>query len=174
MVPAAGGANHHWGGIPPFGRDSAPLVGGNDEPLITYLFKYKPGVPLNSALGRKGIMEIVSFISIEDDPPDLILSFAIWQPELDDIRSLILIRTPKYEFVLDEAEHGVKVSDEDWLNDEDDMLEEIEFGDDFVKIITDYHQFELDLRKVDKEEIEQAKTILERMNFDNRFEMRIV
>ena len=118
-------------------------------------------------------MEIVSFISIEDDPPDLILSFAIWQPELDDIRSLILIRTPKYEFVLDETERGVKVSDEDWLNDEDDMLEEIEFGDDFVKIITDYHQFELDLGKVDKEEIEQAKTILKRMNFDNRFEMRL-
>jgi hypothetical protein len=30
----------------------------------------------------------------------------------------------------------------------------------------------LDLRKVDKEEIEQVKTILQRMNFDNRFEMR--
>jgi len=30
----------HWGGIPPFGRDSAPLVGGNDELLITHLFKY--------------------------------------------------------------------------------------------------------------------------------------
>jgi hypothetical protein len=26
--------------ILPFERDSAPLVGGNDEPLITYLFKY--------------------------------------------------------------------------------------------------------------------------------------
>jgi len=37
-------------------------------------------------------MELVSFISIEDDPPDLILSFAIWQRDLEDIRSLILIR----------------------------------------------------------------------------------
>ncbi len=27
---------------------------------------------------------------------------------------------------------------------------------------------------VDKEEIDQAKTILKRMNFDNRFEMRII
>ncbi len=117
-------------------------------------------------------MEIVSFISIEDDPPDLILSFAVWQPELDDIRSLILMRTPKYESFLDEAERGVTVSDEAWLNDEDDMLKEIEFGNDFVKIIANHHQFELDLRKVDKEEIEQAKTILKRMNFDNRFEMR--
>ena len=37
-------------------------------------------------------MELVSFISIEDDPPDLILSFAIWLAELEDIRSLILMR----------------------------------------------------------------------------------
>ncbi len=119
-------------------------------------------------------MELVSFISIEDNPPDLILSFAIWQPELEEIRSLILMRTPKYEFILDEAERGVNVSDEAWRDDEDDILKEIEFGDDFVKIITNHHQFELDLRKVDKEEIRQAKTFLERMNFDSRFEMRIV
>lgn len=52
------------------------------------------------------------------------------------------------------------------------LLKKIEFGDDFVRIITNHYQFELDLRKVDKEEIEQAKTILQRMNFDNRFEMR--
>ncbi len=118
-------------------------------------------------------MELVSFISIEDNPPDLILSFAIWQPELEEIRSLILIRTPKYEFILDEAERGVNVSDEVWRDEEDDILKKIEFGDDFVKIITNHYQFELDLRKVDKEEIEQAKTILQRMNFDNRFEMRL-
>jgi hypothetical protein len=54
------------------------------------------------------------------------------------------------------------------------MLENIEFGDDFVRIITDYHQFELDLRKVDKEDIEQAKALLKRMNFDNCFEIRII
>ena len=119
-------------------------------------------------------MELVSFISIEDDPPDLILSFAIWQPELEDIRSLILMRTPKYEFIFDETERGVKVSDEAWLDDVDDVLKEIEFRNDFVRIITNRHQFELDLRKLDKEDIEQAKKFLRKMNFDNRFEIRIV
>ena len=119
-------------------------------------------------------MEIVSFISIEDDPPDLILSFAVWQPELDDIRSLILIRTPKYEVFLDEDERGVNVSYEDWLNDEDEILKKIEFEDGYVRIITAHHQFELDLRKVEMEEIEQAKTILKRMNFDNSFEMQTI
>ena len=119
-------------------------------------------------------MELVSFISIEDEPPDLILSFAIWQPELEDIRSLILLRTPEYEFILDETERGVKVSDEAFMDEEDDMLKEFEFSDDFVRIITDHHQFDLDLRKIDKEDIEQAKIFLKKMNFDYRFEIRIV
>ena len=70
-------------------------------------------------------MELVSFISIEDDPPDLILSFAIWQPELEDIRSMILMRSPEYEFILDETERGVKVSDEDFSDDDDGMLKAI-------------------------------------------------
>jgi hypothetical protein len=40
-------------------------------------------------------------------------------------------------------------------------------------ISTDHHQFDLDLRKIDKEDIEQAKIFLKKMNFDNRFEIRI-
>ena len=119
-------------------------------------------------------MELVYFISIEDEPPDLILSFAIWQPEFDDIRSLILMRTPEYEILLDESERGVKVSGEDWIDDEEEMLKKIEFGDDFVGITTKNHQFEFDLRKIEPEEIEQAKAILKKMNFDNRFEIQII
>jgi hypothetical protein len=118
-------------------------------------------------------METVSFIDIEDDPPDLILSFAVWQPELDDIRSIILMRTPEFEFLLDESERGVAVSDEIWTNDEEDRLNKIELRDDIIKITTNYHQFELDLRKIDKEEVDQAKAILQKMNFDHSFEMLI-
>lgn len=116
-------------------------------------------------------MELVSFISIENEPPDLILSFAIWQPELEGIKSLILMRTPQFEFILDESERGVKV-DEEPFSDEIDLLKEIEFGDSHVKIISDCHQFDLDLRKVDKEDIERAMAFLKKMNFDNRFEIR--
>ena len=119
-------------------------------------------------------METVSFIDIEDDQPDMILSFAVWQPELDDIRSIILMRTPEFEFLLDESERGVAVSDEIWTNDEEDRLNKIELGDNIVKITTNYHQFQLDLRKVDKEEVDQAKAILQKMNFDHSFEMLIV
>ena len=120
------------------------------------------------------IKELVSFISIEDDPPDLVLSFAIWQPELEAIRSLIFMRTPRYESILDETERGVKVSDEAWLDDIDDLLKVFEFHNDFVRIITHHHQFELDLSKVDKKDIRKAKKFLKKMNFDNRFEIEIV
>ena len=37
---------------------------------------------------------------------------------------LILLRTPEYEFILDETERGVKVSDEAFSDDENDMLKE--------------------------------------------------
>ena len=116
-------------------------------------------------------MELVSFVSVEDIPPDLILSFAIWQPEWEDVKSVILMRIPRYEPLLDESERGVKVSDEDWLDDEVEMLQKIEFSDNFVRIFTANHQIELDLRKVEMEEIEQARIILEKMNFDNCFEL---
>jgi len=117
-------------------------------------------------------METVAFISIEDDPPDLILSFAVWQPEVDDVQSLILMRTPEYEVLLDQSERGVTVSYEDWPDNEDEKLKKIQFGDDLVIIITTDHQLELYLGKVGIEEIEEAKSILKRMNFDNCFEMQ--
>ena len=119
-------------------------------------------------------MKQVSFISVEDEDPDLILSFAIWHPELDDIRSLILLRTPKYEVFLDEAERGVNVSYEAWMNDQDEMLKRVELHDEVITIITTDRRFDLDISKVEEYEIEEAKKILNRMNFDDRFEMKIV
>ena len=53
-------------------------------------------------------------------------------------------------------------------------IKKIEFSDDFVRIITDHHPFDLDLREIDKKDIEQAKTFLNRMNFNDRFEIRDV
>ena len=48
-------------------------------------------------------MESVRFISCEDDGVDQIVSFALAHGEAD-IRSLILLRTPKYEAILDETD----------------------------------------------------------------------
>ena len=54
-------------------------------------------------------MERVDFITAESGD-DLIVSFAIRLAEPGEIRSLTLLRTPKYEFLLDESERGVQVS----------------------------------------------------------------
>ncbi len=54
-------------------------------------------------------MKSVQFISCEDDGTDQIVSFAVDYGEME-IRSLILLRTPEFEPLLDEAERGVSVS----------------------------------------------------------------
>ena len=41
---------------------------------------------------------------------DLIVSFAIEDPEAEEIKSLILLRSPNYEFVFEDHERGATVS----------------------------------------------------------------
>ena len=68
-------------------------------------------------------MEIVDFITVESGD-DLIVSFAIRGAEPNEIRSLTLLRTPKYEILLDDSERGVNVSDDDG-EEGDDFLEAV-------------------------------------------------
>ena len=69
-------------------------------------------------------MDSVQFITCEDEGIDQILSFALEYGEMD-IRSLILLRTPKYEASVDEAERGVSVSLGVGAGDDVDMLETV-------------------------------------------------
>ena len=117
-------------------------------------------------------MERVEFISTESGD-DLIASFAIGGTDPDEIRSLILMRTLKYEFTLDDSERGVSVSDEERDEDDADLLEEIEFRGDEVEIASRNAHYQLDCRRVDPEELEEAKKIRHAMNFDNRFRIHV-
>jgi hypothetical protein len=103
------------------------------------------------------------------------VSFAII-PEADlfDVKSLTLLRTPKYEFVLDDAERGVNVSYDDFLDDEDDYLEKVEVGKDVVKLVTTHRRYTLDIRHVDDNQKRRMKTILKKMNFDGRFKLKVL
>ena len=63
-------------------------------------------------------MDVVSFIDIEENEKDLIISFALDDGD-GDVRSLILHRTLFYEFIMPDEERGTKVSLEgDELDDE--------------------------------------------------------
>ncbi len=117
-------------------------------------------------------MERVEFITT-DSGDDLIVSFAIGRTDPGEIRSLILMRTPKYEFTLDDSERGVSVSDEDRDEDDADLLEEIEFRGDEVRIVSRTADYQLDCRRADAEDLDEAKKTLHAMNFDNRFRIHV-
>jgi hypothetical protein len=124
---------------------------------------------LKASVRRLNSMELVSFISTEAGF-DLVLSFAVQDPDnAMDIESLILLRTPKFEFVLDDHERGVKVSFERY-GDEEDYLEEVRFShqDLTLEIKTREHKYELDLRKVDRKELSAMRKLLHKLNFDHR------
>ena len=111
----------------------------------------------------------VAFIDFEDDPPDLCVSFAI---DLGDgaIESVILSRTPTFEWVLPAEERGVVVCfDEDGSELDLPRLTTFSVANARAEVVSSRRTFDLDLRRVDPEELEQAFAVLRKMNFDNRF-----
>ena len=119
-----------------------------------------------------GTMETVAFINCETGD-DLLVSFAIPVADvLDDVESLILLRTPKFERFLDDAERGVKVLPEN-DDDEHELLKEFRFDKDspIVRFTTENHSYELDVRKVDPDELKGMCAVLRKMNFDQRIKL---
>lgn len=64
----------------------------------------------------------VKFINTEDEDVDMIVSFAIGDENPVFVKSLILLRTPKYESFLLEHEFGVDVSLEGVTTEDDRIL----------------------------------------------------
>jgi hypothetical protein len=117
-------------------------------------------------------MERVSFITLEAGD-DLILSFAVQRhDDPAEIESLILMRTPKFESIFEEHERGVHVSFERHDGDEDDFLQQFDYaeGEAMVRIRTSSREYELDVRKVDAVDLRQMRTILKKMNYDQKFQ----
>lgn len=117
-------------------------------------------------------MENVPFITTERGD-DIIVSFAIPVTDEFEVKSLTLLRTPKYEFILDESERGVTVSYDEMDDDAVELLEEVEIEGRVVKIKTAGRRYSLSLRDVDNSEIRQMKEVLKEMNYDGRFKLRI-
>jgi hypothetical protein len=119
-------------------------------------------------------METVEFITTESGD-DLIVSFAIaGRTDPVDVIGLTLLRTPKFEFILEPDERGVSISHEDILDDED-MLESIHWEGTTVRIVTRARRrYVLDVWRVSDDEVRQAKEILGAMNADHAFKMEVV
>jgi hypothetical protein len=115
---------------------------------------------------RRGL---VGFITVQRGD-DLIVSFAVCKPDdPTDIESLIIVRTPKYEFFLEEWERGASVSfDRDLDSDERGLLREVFYAPDDKRITlhTNHWTYKLDVRKVDPSELSAMCDIFRKMNFD--------
>jgi hypothetical protein len=115
-------------------------------------------------------MRTVNFIhtQIEDD---LVVSFALYlADDPTDVESLTLLRTPKYEGLLEERERGVKVSLE---LDEKGLLKVVAFNRDAAAVYlrTSECSFELDLSRVESVDIKDMLKVLKVMNFDGRLDI---
>jgi hypothetical protein len=113
-------------------------------------------------------MQKAEFISIEDDEPDLILSFALHSDD-GGVKSLTLLRTPIYESILPPEEKGVHVSMEGGCNDHRNMLEEIHIDNNRVRIHASYERYEVDISAVEKSECDEMMNIVKQLNFDSCF-----
>jgi hypothetical protein len=114
----------------------------------------------------------VDFITTELGK-DLIVSFAIRSNAVDgDVLSLTLSRTPEYEFILDESERGVHVSNERDDN-EFEFLKELKISGRTAVLKTTRNCYVLDLRDVEKVGMDEMNSVLEAMNFDGRFLLTI-
>ncbi|WP_376697568.1 hypothetical protein [Wenzhouxiangella sp. EGI_FJ10305] len=120
-------------------------------------------------------MHTVSFIHLEEDDKDLILSFV-----LDEgggfIRSLMLHRALFFESFLPEEERGTKVTLEGeelgYEQENLNTLEEFEFAGATLRMRSRFRHYELDAGKLDPEEFKAIKQALERQNHDARFQIK--
>lgn len=118
------------------------------------------------------LMDLVAFISVEAGD-DLLLSFAVQDPDDPfEIESLILLRTPKFEFIFEEDERGIRVSFERFRED-DDYLEEVQFSEQekAIQLRTRAHTHNLDLRKLDPKDFAAIRKLLRKMNYDGRVKL---
>ena len=116
-------------------------------------------------------MKRASFISIEDEGTDLILSFAL-EDDASGVCSLILMRSPQFEFLMPEDERGVRASlERQTTDDEDEMLIRAVLSSNNIELVTGCRIYRIDLSKVDKEDLSFVYPFLQKMNFDKKFEV---
>jgi len=115
-----------------------------------------------------------AFLSVEDTPPDLILSFAELGDSPVECQSLILLRTKKYEKLMYEFERGVNIS---WEGDQeepefDEVMTSFKWSQTLATITSPDRTIEVDLSNIPKNDLKKMKRILKKMNSDKCFELK--
>jgi hypothetical protein len=107
--------------------------------------------------------EPVSFITTEADD-DLVVAFAISLSDPGEIASLILQRTPKFEFLLLPEERGLVVSHEAFPDEDRELATRIVVNGSEIDIDTTVRTYRIDISAVDPEEVIDARKVLRRMH----------
>ncbi len=117
-------------------------------------------------------MDKLLFISIEDEKPDLILSFA-FHDEISGVKSLILQRAPSLEFALPDDERGVKVSMEGDYEYEKNLLQKVNITNGTIHLLAQHGEHEVDISTLSENDISAMVEIINKQNFDSNFIVNI-
>jgi hypothetical protein len=119
-------------------------------------------------------MHKVKFQNLMEDDTDLIVSFALDDPELG-VRSLTLLRTLFYEELLDEEKRGVHVSLEGVaIEDENtNILKQITIREGEIEITSVFEKYKIDISQIAPSEIDEMLSLLRKQNHDNRFVIQV-
>lgn len=115
-------------------------------------------------------MDVVRFITSEDND-DLILAFSFDEGTEFGIDGLIIQRTPKFEFILHPDERGPLI---DWTDSgELILIKKVKLNRKNIHLRTQYEKYSFDLREITDQEFSRIIEILQKMNFDDNFELHI-
>lgn len=112
------------------------------------------------------------FISIEDEKPDLILSFA-FHDEIFGVKSLILQRAPSLEFALPDYERGVEVSMEGDPEYENNLLQKVDTINGTIHLLAQHGEHEVDISSLSENDVSGMVDIINKQNFDSNFTVNI-
>lgn len=117
-------------------------------------------------------MIVCQFISVEDEEPDLIVSFSCAREVDDQDDDIMIHRTPKYETLMPEEERGAHVS-VGYDSDEINVLETITIRGRTITVQGGAVSESRDCGRVDEKEWKRMIKVLREMNFDHCIRMDI-
>lgn len=110
------------------------------------------------------------FITVEDDPPDQIVSLSCAREVDDQENDIMILRTPPHEWFMPEEERGAMLS-LGYADEPRALLEWVHVDGDVIEFKAGPIHEKRDCRRVDPEELQEALGLLRKMNRDNAFEI---
>lgn len=121
-------------------------------------------------------MRKASFADVELGDDIIVSFYIVHENDSSDGYSMIMMRTPKYEHLFDERERRVRITCDDEEIEIDQFLEFIEISrkQKTVRIDGTVNSYDLDIRNLEETEIDEVIAGFKKLNFDEKFKIKIV